>query len=71
MLAFHFSEALSGGKEKRSFRFEMYCKPFHFLELVMQKQDPHVEVEKPKSRGHSGGSIYWGSLAIFVLNTRV
>ncbi len=71
MSSFHFSEALSGGKEKRSFRFEMYCKPCHFLELVMKKQDPHVEVEKPKSRGHSGGSIYWGLLAIFVLNTRV
>jgi hypothetical protein len=30
MMAYHFSEALSGGKEKRSFRFEMYCTPFHF-----------------------------------------
>jgi len=57
MMAYHFSEALSGGKEKRSFRFEMYCKPFHFLELVMQKPEPHVDVSRPKFRGHSGGSI--------------
>ncbi len=48
MMAYHFSEALSGGKEKRSFRFEMYCKPFHFLELVMQKPEPHVDVSRPK-----------------------
>ena len=57
MLAYHFSEALSGGKEKRSFRFEMYCKPLHFLELVMQKQEPSVDIAQPKFRGHSGGSI--------------
>ena len=55
-LAFHFSEALSGGKEKRSFRFEMYCKPVHFYELSQQKPNPHVVVTQPKFRGHSGGS---------------
>jgi len=56
-LAYHFYEALSGGKEKRSFRFDMYCKPAHFFELVMQKPNPHVEVSQPKFRGHGGGSL--------------
>jgi hypothetical protein len=56
-LACHFYEALSGGKEKRSFRFDMYCKPVHFFELVQQKPNPHVEVSQPKFRGHSGGSL--------------
>ena len=56
-LAFHFFEALSGGKEKRSFRFDMYCKPVHFFELAMQKENPHLELSQPKFRGHSGGSL--------------
>ena len=43
-LACHFYEALSGGKEKRSFRFELYCKPAHFYELLQQKPNPHVAV---------------------------
>ena len=57
MLAFHFSEALSGGKEKRSFRFEMTCKAIHFSELLKLKPNPHVEILSPKFRGHSGGSV--------------
>ena len=56
-LACHFYEALSGGKEKRSFRFELYCKPAHFYELLQQKPNPHVAVTQPKFRGHSGGSL--------------
>jgi hypothetical protein len=56
-LAFHFSEALSGGKEKRSFRFEMTCKAIHFSELLKLKPNPHVEILSPKFRGHSGGSV--------------
>ncbi len=35
MLAFHFAKALSGGKEKRSFRFDMTCQAVHVFELVM------------------------------------
>jgi len=56
-LAIHFYEALSGGKEKRAFRFDMHCSPVHFFELIMQKQSPHVEVSQPKFRGHSGGAL--------------
>jgi len=56
-LASHFYEALSGGKEKRSFRFDMYCKPSHFFALVQQKPQQHVDISQPKFRGHSGGSI--------------
>ena len=56
-LAFHFYEALSGGKEKRSFRFKMYCKPGHFFELMQQRPQAHVEITQPKFRGHSGGSL--------------
>ena len=56
-LAFHFTEALSGGKEKRCFRFDMYCKPGHIYELVKQKHNQHVDISQPKFRGHSGGSL--------------
>ena len=44
-------------KRRGHFVLKCICKPLHFLELVMQKQDPHVEIAKPKFRGHSGGSI--------------
>ncbi len=57
LLAFHFSESLSGGSNKRSFRFELACKAAHFFEIVKQKQNPHVEISTPKFRGHSGGSV--------------
>ncbi len=56
-LACHFYAALSGGKEKRLFRFKLYCKPAHFYELLQQKPNPHVAVTQPKFRGHSGGSL--------------
>ena len=54
-LAQHFAEALSGGKDKRSFRFEVHCQPTHFQELVLQKPNPHVEILNAKFRGHNGG----------------
>jgi hypothetical protein len=57
MLAFHFAEALSGGKEKRSFRFDMSCKAIHFFELIMLKPNRHVDISTPKFRGHSGGCV--------------
>jgi hypothetical protein len=54
-LAQHFAEALSGGKDKRSFRFDVHCQPTHFHELVSQKANPHVEILNAKFRGHNGG----------------
>ncbi len=57
MLAFHFAEALSGGKEKRSFRLDMSCKAIHFFELIMLKPNRHVDISTPKFRGHSGGCV--------------
>ena len=57
LLAFHFCEALSGGKEKRSFRFDMYCKSIHFFELLKQKPNQHLDISSPKFRGRSGGSV--------------
>ena len=55
-LAQHFVNALGCGSKKRNFRFDLYCSTQHFHALLMQRENPHVALNRP-NRSHSSGQM--------------